>query len=100
MSEEPARVNWLPARGFVYPEDGGERSSETSVHTRSTRRHIPTKAFLKILKIKAGDLTNFATYIPDYTRSNHNGLVILIFISVITSNIIFVHSKIFVEECN
>jgi hypothetical protein len=37
---------WFVARGFFYPEDGGIRSSETLVHTRSTRRHIPEHGIL------------------------------------------------------
>jgi hypothetical protein len=32
---------WFLARGFFYPEDGGDTFSETSVHTRSGQRHIP-----------------------------------------------------------
>jgi hypothetical protein len=32
---------WFLARVFFYPEDEAIHSSETSVHTRSTRRHIP-----------------------------------------------------------
>jgi hypothetical protein len=35
---------WFLAGGFFYPEDGGE----TSVHTRSTQRHIPEDAFFKL----------------------------------------------------
>jgi hypothetical protein len=32
---------WFPARGFFYPEDGGDTFSETSGNVRSTQRHIP-----------------------------------------------------------
>jgi hypothetical protein len=31
---------WFLARGFFYPEDGGDTFLETSVHRRSTRRHV------------------------------------------------------------
>jgi hypothetical protein len=32
---------WSLASGYFYPEDGGDAFPETSVHTRTTRRHIP-----------------------------------------------------------
>jgi hypothetical protein len=35
---------WFLACGFFYPEDGG--CSETTDHTRSTRRHIPEDGIL------------------------------------------------------
>jgi hypothetical protein len=37
---------WYLARGFLYPEDGTIRSSETSVHARSIRHHIPEDGIL------------------------------------------------------
>jgi hypothetical protein len=33
---------------FFYPEDGGNTFSETSVRTRSTRRHVPEDGILYI----------------------------------------------------
>jgi hypothetical protein len=35
---------WFLARGYFYPEDGGD--TLTLVHTRSTRRHIPEDGIL------------------------------------------------------
>jgi hypothetical protein len=44
------------ARGFLYSEDGGYTFLRTSVHTRSTRRHIPEDGILLTEgSIKAGD---------------------------------------------
>jgi hypothetical protein len=40
-----AAAEKILALGFFYPEDGDD-SSETSAHTRSTRRHIPEDGIL------------------------------------------------------
>jgi hypothetical protein len=37
---------WFLASGFFYSEVGGDMFLETSVHTRSTRRHIPEYGIL------------------------------------------------------
>jgi hypothetical protein len=39
--------SWFLARGFFYPEDGGNTFPEKSVHIRSTRRHIPAHGILQ-----------------------------------------------------
>jgi hypothetical protein len=39
---------WFLARGFFYPEGGGDMFLEKSVHTRSTRRHIPKDGIRQI----------------------------------------------------
>jgi hypothetical protein len=48
--EEPAHAATCSrrflARGFIYPENEGDRFPETSVHTRSTRHHIPEDSIL------------------------------------------------------
>jgi hypothetical protein len=38
--------HWFFARGFFYPEDGGDTFSETLVNTRPTQRHIPENDIL------------------------------------------------------
>jgi hypothetical protein len=38
------------------------RSSETSVHTRSTRRHIPETAFFIVTAMKTSNLTKTAIF--------------------------------------
>jgi hypothetical protein len=40
------RSRWFLARGFSTLKMEAIRSSETSVHTRSTRRHIPEDGIL------------------------------------------------------
>jgi hypothetical protein len=37
---------WFLARGFFYPEDGGDKLLRKMVHTISTWRHIPEDAIL------------------------------------------------------
>jgi hypothetical protein len=40
---------WFLARGFFYMKMEAIRSSETSVHTRTTWRHIPEDSILQLL---------------------------------------------------
>jgi hypothetical protein len=42
---------WFPARGFFYPEDGGDMFPETSFNARSTQRHIPEDGILNITMV-------------------------------------------------
>jgi hypothetical protein len=53
--------SWFLARRFFYPEDGGEWSSETSVHTKTTRRHVPENGIFHSHRQKTSNLLCFTS---------------------------------------
>jgi hypothetical protein len=67
---EQVAADWLLARRFCTLKMEGIRSSETSVHTRSTRRHIPEDGILHSHRCK--NLKSYISQADDFLTSKKN----------------------------